>query len=95
VAQPTENVGLGEANAGFDFGLVARFARSRRQDANLVMRRHPGVAAVDLRVVERRLVDARLQIVGHHEPGSALKKANMRTCAPIQSGSACVQLASA
>jgi hypothetical protein len=74
VAQPTENVGWGEANAGFDFGRVARFAWSRRQDANLVMRRHPGEAAVDLRVVERRLVDARLQIVGHHEPGAALKK---------------------
>jgi hypothetical protein len=60
VAQPAENIGLSEANPCFDFGLVARFARSRRQDADLVMRRHPGVGAVDLRVIERRLVNARL-----------------------------------
>jgi hypothetical protein len=38
------------------------------------MRRHPGVGAVDLRVVERRLVDARLEIVGDDEPGAALEK---------------------
>src|SRR6516225_545770 len=52
VAQAAENIGLGEANSRFNFGLIARSARSCRQDADLVMRRHPRVAAVDLRVVE-------------------------------------------
>jgi hypothetical protein len=74
VAQTTEDIRLGKPHSGLDFGLVARFARSGWENADRIMRRHARVGAVDLRVVERRLVDARLEIIGDHEPGPALEK---------------------
>ena len=73
--QPAEDVGLGEADAGLDLGLVAGLARSRRQDADAVMGGHHPVAAVDLGVVERGLVDAALQIVGHDQARHAAEEA--------------------
>ena len=67
MTQPAEDVGLGEADAGFDRRLVLWLSRSRRQHADVVVRRHRGVAAVHLGVVERRLVDAALEIVRHQQ----------------------------
>jgi hypothetical protein len=64
-SQPAEDVGLGEAGPCLDLGLVARLPWSRRQGADAVMGRHHAVAAVDLGVVERGLVDPALQVVGH------------------------------
>ena len=67
VAQPAEDVGLGEADPGLDLGLVARALRPGWQNADAVMRRHRPVAAVHLGIVERGLVDAALEIVGHQQ----------------------------
>src|SRR5271157_3905784 len=64
MAQPPKNVGLGESDSGFDFRLVPRPPRPRRQDSDRIMRRHRAVGAVDLGVVERGLGDPALQIVG-------------------------------
>ena len=69
-----EDVALGKAHTRLDLGLVARLARAGRQDADAVMRRHHAVAAVDLGVVERRLVDPGLQIIGHDEAGHAAQE---------------------
>ena len=74
-AQPAEDVGLGEADPGLDLGLVARLSRPRRQDADAVMGRHHAVAAVDLGVVERGLVDPALQIVGNDQARHAAEEA--------------------
>jgi hypothetical protein len=75
VPQPPENVGLGDSHARFDLGLVARAIRTRRQNADAVMRRHHGVAAIDLGIVERSLVHAALEIVGHDETRHAAEEA--------------------
>ena len=50
--QPPENVGLGKLHPGFNFSLIPRTIRARRQNADAVMRRHHGVAAIDLGIVE-------------------------------------------
>ena len=73
--QPAEDAGLGEADAVLDLGLVLGLARSGRQDADAVMRGHHAVAAVDLRIVERGLVDPGLQIVGHDQARHAAEEA--------------------
>ncbi len=67
VAQPAQDVRLREPHAGLHGRLVAGPARPRRQDAHVVVRRHHRVAAVHLGVVERRLVDAALEVVGHQQ----------------------------
>ena len=67
VAEAPQDVHLGKADAGLDLGLVAGFSRPRRQNAGRIMRRHRGVGPVDLGIVERRLVDAALEIVGNQE----------------------------
>ena len=61
-----------------------------RQNADAVMGRHGAITAVDLGIVERGLVHPAPQIVG-----LAPQKRNIRTCAPIQYGKPCVQVASA
>ena len=73
--QAAENAGLGEADAVLDLGLVLGAARSGRQDADAVVRGHHAIAAVDLRVVERGLVDPGLQIVGHDQARHAAEEA--------------------
>jgi hypothetical protein len=82
VAQPAENVALGKAHASFDLGLVARLSRTRRKHADTVMGGHHAVAAIDLRIVERSLVNAALEIVRHYETRHATEEAehpHMRT----------------
>ena len=54
------------STADLDLGLVARLVGTRRHDGRVVVGRHLGVAAVDRRLVEARLGDAGLQVVGHH-----------------------------
>ena len=50
----------------FHLGLVAGPIRPRRHNGGVVVGRHLGVGAVDRRLVEAGLGDARAQIVGHH-----------------------------
>ena len=75
VAQPAEDVALGKAHPGFDLGLVARLSRTRRKHADAVMGGHHAVAAIDLRIVERGLVNAALEIVRHDQPRHAAEEA--------------------
>ena len=92
---------LGDDPAGrhlhrhFDLGLVARPVRPRRHNGRVVVGRHLGIGAVDRRLVEARLGDARPQIVGHHLRRTPPKNAKARVCEPIQSDRPCVQVASA
>jgi hypothetical protein len=95
MAQSPEYVALRKAHAKFDFGFVARLSCTGRKNADPVMSSHHAIAAIDLRIVERGLVNAALEIVRYDETRHAPKKRNIRTCAPIQSGSVCVKLASA
>nr|POE54667.1 hypothetical protein CFP56_78537 [Quercus suber] len=74
-AQAPQDVALGEADAVLHLGLIARLARTGRQDADAVVVGHHAVGAVDLRIVERRLVDPALQVVGHHEARHAAQEA--------------------
>ena len=94
-AQPPQNVSLGESDPGLDLRLVPRLSRPRRQDADRIMRRHGPVGPVDLGIVEGGLVDPALRLSGTSSFGAPPKKRNMRTWAPVQSGSVCVQVASA
>jgi len=48
----------------FHLGLVARLPGTRRNDGRVVLSRHLRIGAVDRRLVEARLGDARPQIVG-------------------------------
>ena len=73
--QAAEDAGLGEADPVLDLGLVLGPARSGRQDADAVVRGHHPVAAVELRVVERGLVDPGLQVVGHDQARHAAEEA--------------------
>ena len=75
VPQSAEDVGLGQTHPGFDHRLVPRLARARRQHADTVMRRHHAVATIELRVVERCLVDPGLEIIRDQEPGHAVVEA--------------------
>ena len=68
VAQAADDVGLGEAHPRLHGGLVARAPRPGRQDADAIVRRHRAIAAVHLRVVERRLVHSALEVVRHQQP---------------------------
>ena len=65
--QPAQNIALGETHAGLHLGLILRPPRPGRQNADAVMRGHPPVAAIDLGIVERCLVDAGLQIIRHDQ----------------------------
>jgi Transposase, Mutator family len=60
MAQLAQKPALDHQHSGFYFRLVARPARPRRQDCDFVMRRHLGVAAVDLRLIKAGLGDPRL-----------------------------------
>jgi hypothetical protein len=73
--QPTQNVGLGEPDAGLDLRFVARPVGARRQHPDAVMRGHRAIGPVDLRVIKRGLVDAALEIVGNQQLGCAVEEA--------------------
>ena len=67
MAQATEQPALDDEDGLLDLGLVARLARSRRQDGRAVMRGHLRIGAIDLRVVEARLDDCDFGVVRHQE----------------------------
>src|SRR5260370_14966468 len=75
VAQPAQDVALSKAHARFDLGLVARLSWTRRKHADTVMGSHHAVAAIDLRIVERGLLNAALEIVPHEQPRHATEEA--------------------
>ena len=95
IAQAGQDPALDDLDADFDFRLVPRFARPRRHDRGVVMGRHAGIGAVDLGIVQAGLDDAGLEVVRHHVRRHAAEDRRRRgLCEPIQSGSACVQVAS-
>jgi hypothetical protein len=59
------------------------------------MRRHPGVAAIDLGLVKAGASAPDFRLSDTTSLGAAPKKPKARVCAPIQSGSVWLQLASA
>ena len=71
MTQPAQEPALDDQHRGFDLCLVARPARPCRQDRRVVMRRHLGVAAIDLRFVKAGLDDRDFGIVRHQQPGHA------------------------
>ena len=73
--KPPQDVGLGQAHAGLDLGLVAGLAWPGRQDADAVMVGHHPIGAVDLWIVERGFVNGALEVVGHDEAGDAAEEA--------------------
>ena len=73
--QTPKDAALGEADPVLDLGLVLRPAWPGRQDADAVVRGHHPVAAVQLGIVERGLVHARLQVVDHDQAGHAAEEA--------------------
>lgn len=73
-AQATEDAALGETHAVLNLRLVLRTPRPGWQDANAIVGCHHTVAAVDLRIVEAGVADARLQIVGHDQAGHAAEE---------------------
>ncbi len=72
--QPAQNIALGKAHPGLNFGLILRPPWSRGKNANAVMRGHPAVAEIDLGIVERCLGDAGLQIVRNRQPRHPAEK---------------------
>ena len=92
MAQPAQQPALDDQHRRLDFRFVARAARPGRQDRGLIMRRHLGVGAVDLRLV---LITATLVLSGTSRLGTPPIASKARVWAPIQSASPCVQLASA
>ena len=64
IAQTTDEPALNDEHTGFDLGLVARAPRSCGKHGGAVMSRHLGICSVDLRLVEARLDDGDLGIVG-------------------------------
>ena len=71
MAQSAQKPALDNQHRGFDFRLVARPARPSQQDRGVVMRRHLGVAAIDLRLVKAGLDDRDFGVVRHQQPGHA------------------------
>lgn len=67
IAQSRDDPALSKKNRPFDLGLVAWLVRTCRKDGRAVMRRHLGVAAVDLGLVEAGPDHAGLQVVGDHQ----------------------------
>src|SRR5947199_9373120 len=74
IAQSPEYVALRKAHTNFDFGFIARLSWTGRKHADPVMSSHHSIAAIDLRIVERSLVNAALEIVRHDEPRHAAKE---------------------
>ena len=71
VAQPPEKPSLDDEHRLLDLRLVPRSSRPGRQDGGVVMRRHLGVGAIDLGIVETGLDDGRLGIVRHEKMRNA------------------------
>ena len=71
MAQPPEQPALDDEHGLLDLRLVARPPRPRRQNGGVVMRRHLGIGAIDLRIVETGLDDRGLGIVRHEQMRNA------------------------
>jgi hypothetical protein len=69
IAQSAQQVELSDAYSSFNFCFVFRMIRPCRQYADTVMCGHGAVAAIDLGIIERGLVHAALEIVGHQQAG--------------------------
>ena len=67
VAHATEEPALDRQHRLFDLRLVARPPRPGRQNGGAIVRRHVGIGAVDLRIVEAGLDHRRLGVVGNHQ----------------------------
>ena len=81
VAQLGDDEASCHLHRNFDLGFVPRPIRPRRHNGGVVVGRHLSVGAVDRRLVEAGLGDARAQIVGHHHRRDATdecKGARMR-----------------
>src|SRR6266403_2839621 len=65
--QPPQHPSLDDEHGLLDLRLVARPSRPRWQDGGIVMRRHLGIGAVDLGIVETRLDYGGLGIVRHQQ----------------------------
>ena len=75
MAQAPEDVELRYAHPRFHFCLVPWTAGSGGKHADVVMRGHLAVAAVDLGIVERRLLDAGFEVVGDEQARHAAQMA--------------------
>ena len=69
MAQTTQEPALDDQHRHLDLRLVARPARSGRQDGRVVMRSHLGIGAVDLRLVQAGLDHRDLGVVRHQQVG--------------------------
>ena len=95
MAQPTEQPTLDNQHGSLNLCFVAGTTRPRRQDRRVVMGRHLGIGAVDLRLVEAGLDHRDFGVVRYQRLGTPPIASKARVWAPIQSASVCVQLASA
>ena len=95
MAQPAQEPALDDQHGRLNFRLVARPPRPGRQDRRVVMRRHIGIGAIDLRLIEAGLDHGDFVLSGTSRFGSPPIASNALVWAPIQSASAWVQLASA
>ena len=65
VAQPRQHEALDDLHADFDLGLVARLARTRRQDRGVVVLGQLLVGAIDAGLIAAGRGDAGLEVVAH------------------------------
>jgi hypothetical protein len=93
--QPRQNPPLNDENRCLDLGLVAWPPRAGRQHGGSAIRRHLGIGAIDLRLVQASLDEATLALSGTMRRGTPPRAAKARVWAPIQPASPWVQVASA
>src|SRR6266536_4990878 len=62
------------ADGVFDFGFIARFVGSGRQDRDAVMLSHLVIGAVEVRLIAARPRDSGTGVVRHEQFGDALEK---------------------
>jgi hypothetical protein len=67
ITQTADEPALDDQHAGFHLGLVARPAWPGREHGGAVVRRHLGIGSIDLRLVQARLDDGNLGVVGDDE----------------------------
>jgi predicted DNA-binding transcriptional regulator AlpA len=78
MAQASQEPSLDDEHRLLDFGLVPWFPWPRRQNGSIVMRRHVGVGAIDLRIIETGLDDGGLGIVRHEKMRHAADRLHRR-----------------
>jgi len=95
MAQPPEQPALDHEDRLLDLRLVPWPSWPGRQNGGAVMRRHIGVAAVDLRIVAAGLDHRTLVLSGTSSAGTPPIASKAPTWPLIQSASPCVQVACA